>query len=54
MKDVDILTQIQRFCQSTVYHNPYGTKEVKSYIKGYRQGYEDAKMKILKIINSEQ
>lgn len=53
MNDFDILTRIQRFCQSTLYCNSCGTEEVKSYAKGYRQGYEDAKMRILEIINSE-
>lgn len=47
MEDVDILTKILRWCNSTTYVTKTGTK-------GYEKGINDAKERILEIINSEQ
>lgn len=54
MQDVDILTKILRWCNSTTYVTKNGTKEVKDYSKGYEKGINDAKERILEIINGEQ
>ena len=53
MADVDILTQIIRFVQSTTYISTTGNSNVRSFAQGYSRGVEDTKMKILEIINSE-
>lgn len=54
MNDVDILTKIIKWAESTTYVTKNGTKEVKAYSKGYEQGISEAKAKVLEIINSEQ
>ena len=54
MKDVDILTKIIRWCNSSTYVTKAGSSEVKAFAKGYEKGINDAKEKILEIINSEQ
>lgn len=54
MNDVDILTKIVKWASSTTYVTKNGTKEVKAYSKGYEKGINDAKERILEIINSEQ
>ena len=53
MEDVDILTKILRWCNSATYVTKNGAKEVKAYSKGYEKGTNDAKEKVLEIINSE-
>ena len=53
-QDVDILTKISRWCNSTTYVTKNGSSEVKAYSKGYENGINDAKERILEIINSEQ
>lgn len=52
-QDVDILTKILRWCNSTTYVTKNGSSEVKAYSKGYEKGINDAKERILEIINSE-
>ena len=53
MQDVDILTKIVKWCNSsTVTKN--GGSEVKAYARGYEKGFNDAKEIILEIINSEK
>lgn len=54
MQDVDILTKIIRWCNSTTYVAKNGSSEVKAFAKGYEKGINDAKEKILEIINSEK
>lgn len=54
MEDVDILTKIIRWCNSTTYVTKNGSSEVKAFAKGYEKGINDAKEIILEIINSEQ
>ena len=56
MQDVDILTKITRWCNSTMYitKNSNSSAEVKAFAKGYEKGFNDAKEIILEIINSEQ
>lgn len=53
MQDVDILTKILRWCNSTTYVTKNGSSEVKAYSKGYEKGIAHAKEIILEIINSE-
>lgn len=53
-QDVDILTKILRWCNSTTYVTKNGSSEVKAYSKGYEKGINDAKERILEIINSEE
>lgn len=54
MLNVDILTKILKWCNSTTYVIKNGTKEVKAYSKGYEKGIDDAKKIVLEIINGEQ
>lgn len=54
MQNIDILAKIIRWCNSTTYVTKNGSAEVKSYAKGYEKGINDAKEKILEIINSEK
>lgn len=54
MNDIDILTKIVRWCNSTMYATKNGSSEVKAFAKGYEKGINDAKARILEIINSEQ
>lgn len=54
MQDVDILTKIIRWCKSSTYITKAGGSEAKAYAKGYEKGINDAKEKILEIINSEK
>lgn len=51
--DVDILTKIIRWAESTTYITKNGSKEVIAFSKGYERGISDAKEKILEIVNSE-
>lgn len=53
-QDVDILTKILRWCNSITYVSKNGTEEVKAYSKGYEKGINDAKRRVLEIINSEE
>ncbi len=56
MQDVDILTKILKWCNSTIYitKNSNSSSEVKAFAKGYEKGINDAKERILEIINSEK
>lgn len=54
MQDVDILTKIIKWCNSATYVTKNGSNEVKAFAKGYEKGIDDAKARILEIINSEQ
>lgn len=53
MQEVDILTKIVKWCNSSTYVNKNGSSEVKAYARGYEKGINDAKERILEIINSE-
>jgi hypothetical protein len=53
MNDVDILTKIIKWAKSTTYVTKNGTKEVNAFAKGYERGINDAKARILEIINSK-
>lgn len=53
MQDVDILTKIIKWAESTTYVSKMGSSEVKAFAKGYEKGINDAKERILEIINSE-
>ena len=53
MQDVDILTKILRWVESSTYVTKNGSSEVKAFAKGYEKGINDAKEIILEIINSE-
>ena len=53
MQDVDILTKILKWVESTTYVNKNGSSEVKAYARCYEKGINDAKEIILEIINSE-
>lgn len=53
MQDVDIFTKILTWVKSTTYVTKTGSSEVKAFSKGYEKGINDAKDKILEIINSE-
>ena len=54
MQDVDILTKIVKWCNSTAYVTKNGSSEVKAFAKGYEKGINDAKEIILEILNGEQ
>ena len=54
MQDVDILTKIVKWCNSSTYVPKNGSSEVKAYARGYEKGINDAKERILEIINSEK
>lgn len=54
MQDVDILTKILKWAESSTYVTKNGSSEVKAFAKGYEKGINDAKVRILEIINSEQ
>lgn len=54
MQDVDILTKILKWVESSTYVTKNGRSEVKAFAKGYEKGINDAKEIILEIINSEQ
>ena len=54
MQDVDILTKIIKWCNSTMYVTKNGSAEVKAFARGYEKGINDAKEIVLEIINSEQ
>ena len=52
--DVDILTKIIRWAESTTYKTKCGSKQVIDFSRGYEQGIADAKAKVLDIVYSEQ
>ena len=54
MQDVDILTKILKWVESSTYVNKNGSSEVKAFAKGYEKGINDAKEIILEIMNGEQ
>ena len=54
MEDVDILTKILKWVESSTYVTKNGSSEVKNFAKGYEKGINDAKDRVLEIINNEQ
>ena len=54
MQDVDILTKILKWAKSATYVTKNGSRDVNAFAKGYEKGINDAKERILEIINSEQ
>lgn len=53
-EDVDILTKIINWCVNQMSVPKDGSGEVFAYAMGYEKGMNDAKAKILEIINSEK
>lgn len=53
-EDVDILTKIMNWCVNQMSVPKDGSGEVFAYAMGYEKGMNDAKAKILEIINSEK
>lgn len=54
MQDVDILTKILKWAESSTYVTKNGSNEVKAFAKGYEKGINEAKEIILEILNSER
>lgn len=54
MQNIDILTKILKWAESSTHVTKNGSREVKAFAKGYEKGINDAKARILEIINSEQ